>query len=225
MSYRSAPPARTALRRTGGSGFALAGVLFIAYPAVRPYGDLDPATAAAAFGSHWWLAAHLSAVLGFLLAGTGLVALFLRHRTTPLAVAAAAWWLGTGLTIVYYGAETFALHVLGTRIDDPVLLAQLAEAIRMGPAQVTIFAVGLALLAVAGVLTAVGLRSLHGAALPFAAGAVLFLPQFFAHPGLRVAHGTLLGLGCLLLAAHLARRPAAAPVASGAAPQPAPSAA
>ncbi|MHA6629087.1 hypothetical protein ACU61A_26935 [Pseudonocardia sichuanensis] len=225
MSHHPAPAAGTALRRTGAAAFAAAGVLFVLYPAARPYGDLDPATTAAAFSSHWWLTAHLSAVLGFLLAGTGLLALFLRHRTTPLAAAVATWWLGTGLTAVYYGAETFALHVLGARIDDPALLAQLAEAIRMGPAQVTIFAAGLVLLAAAGVLTAVGLRSLHGTALPFAAGAVLFLPQFFAEPGFRVVHGTLLGLGCLLLAAHLARRPAAASVAGGPAAQPAPSAA
>jgi hypothetical protein len=224
MPHPTATPPPAALRRTGSAALALAGALFVLYPAARPYGDLDPATTAAAFASPWWPAAHLSAVLGFLLAGTGLVALYLRHRSTPLAVAAGAWWLGTGLTVVYYGAETFALHTLGARIDDPVLLAELAEAIRMGPAQVTVFAAGLALLAVAGVLTAVGLRSLHGRALPFAAGAVLFLPQFFAHPGLRVAHGTLLGLGCLLLAAHLARRPAPAPVASGAIAQPAPSA-
>jgi hypothetical protein len=221
----SNPPTGTALRRTGASAFAAAGVLFVLYPATRPYGDLDPATTAAAFGSPWWLAAHLSAVLGFLLAGTGLMALFLRHRSTPLAAAAASWWLGTGLTVVYYGAETFALHALGARIDDPALLAQLAESIRMGPTQVTVFAAGLVLLAAAGVLTAVGLRSLHGAALPFAAGAVLFLPQFFAEPGFRVVHGTLLGLGCLLLAAHLARRPATAPVSREPAARPAPSAA
>jgi hypothetical protein len=222
MSHVPAPPARTALRRTGVSAFASAGILFVLYPAVRPYGDLDPATTAAAFASPWWLVAHLAAVLGFVLTGTGLVALLLRHRTTSLAVAAGAWWLGTGLTVAYYGAETFALHVLGARIDDPALLAELAEAIRMGPVQVTIFTAGLVLLAVAGVLAAVGLRSLHGAALPFAAGAVLYLPQFFAHPGLRIAHGTLLGLGCLLLAAHLAR-PVRRPVTDAAAARPAPS--
>lgn len=32
-----------------------------------------------------------------------------------------------------------------------------------------------------------------------------YLPQFYAAPGLRVAHGVLLGVGCLLLAAHLCR--------------------
>ncbi|WP_198961372.1 hypothetical protein [Pseudonocardia sp. MH-G8] len=225
MSHRPVPPTGTALRRTGAAAFAVAGALFVLYPAARPYGDLDPATTAAAFSSPWWLASHLAAVLGFVLAGTGLVALFLRHRTTPLAVAAGTWWLGTALTVTYYGAETFALHALGTGIEDPALLARLAEAIRMGPAQVTVFATGLVLLAAAGVLTAVALRSLHGAALPFAAGAVLFLPQFFAEPGFRVVHGTLLGLGCLLLAAHLARRPAAAPVATGPVAPPVPSAA
>jgi hypothetical protein len=34
---------------------------------------------------------------------------------------------------------------------------------------------------------------------------VLFLPQFFAGPELRIAHGVLLGAGCVLLAVDAAR--------------------
>jgi hypothetical protein len=43
-------------------------------------------------------------------------------------------------------------------------------------------------------------------ALPFAVGMVAFLPQFFAGPEVRIAHGVLLGVGLVLLAARAARR-------------------
>jgi hypothetical protein len=193
---RTHPP----LQRLGASALAVAAILFVLYPALRPYGDLDPASTAAAFASPAWLVAHLSAVLGFLLVGAGLVALYLRHGTTALAAAVGAWSLGSGLTIAYYGAETFALHTLGQQIPDPVQLGAIAESVRTGPVQVVVFALGLSLLAVAAVLAAFAVR---GAALPFAAAMVLFLPQFFAPPALRMAHGVLLGIGCALLAAHL----------------------
>ncbi|NEB06440.1 hypothetical protein G3I78_46570, partial [Streptomyces sp. SID13726] len=43
--------------------------------------------------------------------------------------------------------------------------------------------------------------------LPFALGLVLLLPQFWGDPGLRVAHGVLLGAGCALLAVVALREP------------------
>ncbi|MGD9525965.1 hypothetical protein [Pseudonocardia sp.] len=191
--------------RGGAVALVVAGVLFAAYPALRPYGDLVPETAAAAFAAPSWLAAHLSAVFGFVLAGIGLAALARRERTGALRAAVGVWWVGAVLCATYYGAETFALHVLGARITDPAQLAVLAEALRMGPVQVAVFGAGLLLLAAAGVLVVVGLPRARAAALPFAAGAVLFLPQFYAAPGLRIAHGVLLGVGCVALAWLLLR--------------------
>jgi hypothetical protein len=117
----------------------------------------------------------------------------------------AVWWAGTALVLPYNGAEAFALHTLGTRGGvDPSLV----EAIRMGAIQVTVFGVGLAAFAVAGVLTALtvlraGVAPRWGAAV-FAAAFVLYLPQFFATPELRIAHGVLTALGCILLAAVVA---------------------
>jgi Cyclin, N-terminal domain len=37
----------------------------------------------------------------------------------------------------------------------------------------------------------------------FAVGAVLYLPRFFADPAVRIAHGVLLAIGCLILAARV----------------------
>lgn len=193
-------PAPDAPSRAGAAALVAAGVLFVAYPVLRPYGDLDPQTAGAAFAAPAWPPAHLAAVAGFVLAGIGLAGIAGRERTAVLGAAVGAWWVGAVLCATYYGAETFALHVLGAHIGDPAQLAVLAQELRMGPVQVAVFGAGLLLLAVAGVLVAVGLPHARAAALPFAAGAVLFLPQFFADPGLRIAHGVLLGAGCVALA-------------------------
>jgi hypothetical protein len=38
---------------------------------------------------------------------------------------------------------------------------------------------------------------------------VLYLPQFFADPALRIAHGVLVVIGCLILSAHVNERAAA----------------
>jgi hypothetical protein len=73
-----------------------------------------------------------------------------------------------------------------------------------------VFAAGLLLLAVGGILAAVAVwRSgllARWSGLPLALGFVLFLPQFFGTQPIRVAHGALLALGCLWLAAGLWRQ-------------------
>lgn len=157
---------------------AAAGVLFALYPALRPWGDAVPEGMATAFASPLWLAAHLAAMVGFVL-----VAFALQR---PL------WWVGTALVLPYYGAEAFALHALAGRSDLPAM----ADAIRYGTVAMVTFGAGLVALAVAAVLVAVrqGWR-----AVPFAAAMVLFLPQFFLGPELRIAHGVLLGIGCVLV--------------------------
>ena len=186
------------------------GALLALYPATRPWGDLTTAGQQAAFASAAWPLAHLAAVAGFALVAVGLLGLRDTLVDGPGARAARAawwtWWAGTALVLPYYGAETFALHTLGTRgAVDPALV----EAIRMDPVQVTVFGAGLAAFAAAGVLAAAAVaRSgrLHpwGAAV-FAAAFALYLPQFFAGPELRIAHGLLTALGCVLLAATIAR--------------------
>jgi hypothetical protein len=181
---------------------AAAGLLFVVYPVVRPSGDVTPEGAAAAFASPAWLVAHLAAIAAFVLAGVGLTAL--RGRVGSLALG--TWVAGTALVLPYYGAEAFALHALAAGGAPDV--AGLAEMVRMGPVQLTVFGAGLGLLAVAGILAAVaaartGLSRWAGVA--FAAGMALYLPQFFASPTLRIAHGVLLGIGCLVLAVALGR--------------------
>lgn len=205
--------------RGGQAALLLAGLLFVLYPAVRPYGDADPATAAAAFASGAWLVAHLSAVAGFVLLPLGLLAVrAVTGRGRTMGAAFVVTWFGVGLVLPYYGAEVFALHAIGQTGDAGALV----DAVRNGPVQITEFGVGLLLLAVGTVLAAVAVWNsgvlARWSAVPLAAGFVLFLPQFYAAPELRIAHGVLIGVGCVLLAVELGRTGgASAPPVSAAA--------
>jgi hypothetical protein len=205
----------TQRRSAGPIALAAAGALFLLYPLTRPWGDAAETTALDAFASPTWLVAHLAAVAGFVLVGFALLALRDTLTSTPggrlAGLALGLWWTGTGLVLPYYGAEVFALHEIG-RAAQPGDLAALAlvEAIRMGPTQSTLFAVGLIALAVSAVLAAVAaarssrLTRLSGVI--FAAGFVLFLPQFYAPPALRIAHGVLVAVGCAVLALEMRAR-------------------
>lgn len=199
---------------TGARALIAAGALFVLYPAVRPWSDATADGSATAFASPWWLVAHLAAVAGFVLVGVGLLALrdLLAGRAGagPAGAALGTWTAGAALVLPYYGAETFALHALGTRAGTGIDVPALAEAVRMGPVQVVAFAAGLLLLAAGAVLAAVavvraGLAPVWRAAL-WAAGFALYLPQFFLSPEVRIAHGVLVGVGCVLLATALRAR-------------------
>ncbi|MET9628620.1 hypothetical protein ABZX92_14260 [Lentzea sp. NPDC006480] len=175
-----------------------AGLLFLLYPALRPWEDETTTQGAqAAMGSNLWVASHLFAMIGFILVP---IALLRIHRT-----AAITFWVGAGLTLPYYGAEDFGLHELAAQPN----VLELAEAIRYNPVAVTTFAVGLVTMGVAGIMVALELRTT--AAILFAAGFALFLPQFFTPPAARIAHGVLLAAGCVWLAWESARSEAEDP--------------
>jgi hypothetical protein len=83
----------------------------------------------------------------------------------------------------------------------------LVDAIRFGAAAATTFALGLVLLGVGGVLLAVSIwradirPRLSG--VPLAIALLLFIPQFYLPTAARIAHGILLALALLWLAAAL----------------------
>ena len=193
--------------------FALAGVLFVVYPLVRPYAAGGAPDGRAEFASPSWLVAHLAAVGGFIAFGLALVALSGLLKGTggerAAVVAVAASWIGTGLTLPYYGAETFALHALGGSDLDENAVTTLAESVRMGAAQATLFATGLLLVAVGAAAAAVAIarsRLLAGwAGIPMAVGFALFIPQFYVDAPLRIGHGVLIGFGCAVVALGVLR--------------------
>jgi hypothetical protein len=202
--------------RSGALALAVAGVLFVLYPAVRPWQDestVEGATKAMSSGA--WVAAHLFAMVGFILVALGLLAVWnavSRTRAERLGFAAVVTaWVGVGLTLPYYGAEDFALNAIARKAAEgqvPDLLG-LVDAVRFSPVPITTFGLGLLLLAAGAVLAAVAVW--RSGMLPrpsgilFAAGFVLFLPQFFTPPAVRIAHGVLVAAGSIWLALALWR--------------------
>ncbi|SDT70177.1 hypothetical protein [Jiangella sp. DSM 45060] len=202
--------------RLAAAALAVAGLLFLLYPALRPWHDEETAAGAlASMGSSAWVASHLFAMIGFVLVPFGLLALRDAVKETRAERTAAAsivvFWIGAGLTLPYYGAEDFALHAIARESADGATfdLLELADAVRNGSVAVTTFGIGLILLGVGGVLAAVAVwRSgvlARWSGVLFGAGFALFLPQFFTPAASRIGHGVLLAAGCVLLAGVLWR--------------------
>ncbi len=199
----------TARVRLGALALAVAGVFFVLYPAIRPYSDETSLQGAAAFASNAWIVAHVLAMLGFVLVALGLLTLYRTLRDTPAErlafLALVATWIGVGLTLPYYGAEAFGLHVLGQeaiRQQNAAVLG-LANDIRYGPG-IYLFGAGLLLVGIGAILAAAA--AWRSGRLPKWSGSLyglafaLFIPQFFGSPPIRVAHGLLVAAGCVWLA-------------------------
>ena len=193
--------------RLGAAALAVAGPLFLLYPATRPWHDESTVEGARqSLGSDWWVASHLFAMIGFILIPLGLLAVSSVVGRTLAFAAFVTTWIGVGLVLPYYGAEDFGLHGVAAagKLD-----LDLVDAIRFGAVAATTFGVGLILLGVGAALAAVAIW--RSGALPrfsgvlFAAGLVLFLPQFYTPPAVRIGHGVLMAVGLLWLAAALWR--------------------
>lgn len=181
--------------------YLFVGVMFAAYPALRPYSDEVGSAGVDAFASSNWVLAHTFAMLGFI--ALGLLVLYTGRRSD---LAVVSTWIGVGLVLPYYGAETFALHALGVdaaQTSNPGLI-ELADPIRYSLVQSVMFGLGLVLIAVGLVVFA--LRNRY--AMVLAAGFVLFLPQFYTPPAVRIAHGLLIAVGAILAARSVAGRSA-----------------
>ncbi|MDV8024398.1 hypothetical protein [Rhodococcus sp. IEGM 1330] len=179
--------------------YLFVGVMFAAYPALRPYSDEVGSAGADAFASSNWVLSHTFAMLGFI--ALGLTVLYTGRRSD---LAVVTTWIGVGLVLPYYGAETFALHALGVdaaQNANPGLI-DLADPIRYSLVQSVMFGLGLVLIAVG--LATFALRNRYAAVL--AAGFVLFLPQFYTPPAVRIAHGVLIAVGAILAARAMADR-------------------
>jgi hypothetical protein len=57
-----------------------AGILFVLYPAIRPFSDETGLQGAAAFASNAWIVAHVVAMLGFILLSLGVLGAYSRLR-------------------------------------------------------------------------------------------------------------------------------------------------
>jgi len=190
----------------GAVALGIAGILFVLYPAIRPFSDEASLQGAAAFASVEWIVAHVLAILGFTLLPVGFLGLYIALQAT--GVERLTYWglvlslIGVGLTLPFYGAEVFALHTIGQTAvsQNSIDVLHLADAIRFGPGFYMILA-GLLLLLVGTILVAVAIwrsaRLPKWSGIPLALGFVLYIPQYTATQPVRVAHGWLITLGCL----------------------------
>ena len=194
--------------RWGAIALAFAGVMFLLYPAVRPWHQETTSTGAReSMSSNAWVAAHFFAMLGFIAVPLGLLALHGHVRSRLSLAALLTAWIGAGLTLPYYGAEDFGLHAIA-RSGTQDLLA-VVDQVRYQPVAVTIFALGLLALGAGAVLAAVAIWRSGAlskvAGVLFAVGFGLFIPQFYLPAWARIAHGVLVAMACVWLAVSLWR--------------------
>ena len=208
------PRSSASRARLGALCLAVAGMLFVLYPAIRPFSDETSLQGAEAFASNAWIVAHVLAMLGFVLLSLGVLGACSHLRQgpgeRPAALAVVLSWVGAGLTLPYYGAEAFGLHAIGqeaVRQHNPALV-HLAAEVRNGPGLI-LFAPGLLMLGIGAIAlgTAVWRSGVlpRWSGVPFALGFALYIPQFFGNQPIRVAHGILVAGGCLWLAAGIWR--------------------
>jgi hypothetical protein len=207
------PQSQTAYRvRLAAGSLAVAGILFVLYPALRPFSDETSLQGAETFASAAWVVAHVLAMLAFILLTLALWGLHLLLQETAVE-RLAFWamvitWIAIGLTLPFYGAEAFGLHAIGQAAvrQGSAALLTLANDIRTGPG-LGLFLIGLILLGVGAIVAAVTVwrsRVLpRWSGIPFALGFALYIPQFFGTQPIRVAHGLLVAVGCLWIAAGM----------------------
>ncbi len=182
------------------------GTLFATYLLIRPYGDMGAdgtLDAARAFASPAWVASHVLGALG--LAAFAWLALAVGEAAQERMARIAGWAAMAGVVLVlpYYGAETFALHVLGkAALGGDTSALPLFEQVRNDPTALAMFGVGLLLLAVSGVLLALAWqRTRRGwSAWPLGVLMALVLPQFYLPPVGRMAFGVAYAVAALVFA-------------------------
>ena len=95
--------------RLAASSPALSGIFFVLYPAIRPASDESSLLGAEAFASFSWVLEH-SPAMAFVLLAQGLLGLYIRLQGTTVECRAiqalVLSWIGVGLTLPCYGAET-----------------------------------------------------------------------------------------------------------------------
>jgi hypothetical protein len=193
----------------------LSGIFFVLYPVIRPFSDESSLQGAAAFASYSWVLAHSLAIAAFILLTLGILGLYILLKETRVErhamVALVLIWIGVGLTLPYYGAETFGLHTIGQealRQKSPELLS-LAKSVRWQEGIVFIGS-GLLLLAAGTIVFAVAIWKSGSrprwSGIPLAIGFALYLPQFGTPQEVRVTHGLLIMIACILIAWSISNR-------------------
>jgi hypothetical protein len=205
---------RSYRHKLSGAGLVIAGILFVLYPAIRPFSDETSLQGAAAFACTDWLVAHMLAMVAFTLLPLGFHGVFGTLRQTREENA--GYWgfvlclVGAGLTLPFYGGEAYGLHAIGQEAlaQQNAELLTMAAVVRSGPG-LFMFLIGLLTLAASGIVVATALwksrQYSKWSGIPLAVGLSLYIPQFFGTQPLRVVHGLLMTTGCIWIAVALWR--------------------
>ncbi|WP_425309504.1 hypothetical protein AADG42_12295 [Ammonicoccus fulvus] len=185
--------------------FAVSGLALFGYLALRPWAGGDTP---AAWSSIMWPVSHLLAVTGFV----AYAALGARRAGRAGGILAS---VTVALLLPYYGAEAYALQVLGSL--DPAQAQAVAQAFRYGPIPITMFGLGWVALGTLAVLTARTVRTpglaSRLALIVHTVAMVAWVPVFFLSPVGRIAHATVILISAVVLATrgYAVPRPAAEP--------------
>jgi hypothetical protein len=125
--------------RLSAAALAISGLLFVLYPAIRPFSDETSLQGAAAFATNQWLLAHMLAMAAFTMLPLGLLGLHSSPQRT--AVEGGGYWavvlslIGMGLTLPFYGGEAYGLHAIGQQAltQRSLIVLALAAVVRSGP--------------------------------------------------------------------------------------------
>jgi len=161
------------------------------------------------FASFSWVLAHSLAMVAFVLLALELLGLYIRLQETTIenrAIQALVLsWIRIGLTLPYYGAETFGLPAIGQEAikqKNPALLS-IVNSLRLGEG-VVFFIPGLLFLAAGTIMFAIAIWGSSSLptwiGIPLAVGFALYIPQFFELQSIRVAHGLLITIASILIA-------------------------
>jgi hypothetical protein len=204
--------------RLAALSLVLSGIFFVLFPVVRPFFDESSPQGAQQFASNSWLVAHSLGMGGFILLSLGFLGVYLHLQETKAErrafQALVLCWIGTGLTLPFFGAEAFSLQVIGRAVvsqNNPALIPLVNE-VRFGPA-ITFIVSGLLLVGIAAIVLASviwksgALPSWSG--VPLAIGLVVYIPLLQGNPvfqPIRIADGLLITIGCIWTAWGMSKR-------------------
>lgn len=207
----------TAHLRLGAVSLILSGAFFTLFPLLRPFFDESSLKGASGFASARWVIAHAFGMGGFILLSLGFLGVYLHLQQSRVGrrsfVALVLSWIGTGLTLPFFGAEAFGLQVIGRRAlsQNSAAVLSMVNEVRFGTGILFIF-VGLLGVAAAAIILASAIWKSEtlprGSGIPLAVGIGVYIPQLqgaAVFQPIRIAVGLLIAAGGIWLAVGLLR--------------------
>jgi hypothetical protein len=203
--------------RLTAASLVLSGIFFVLFPVVRPFFDESSLRGAEEFASNSWVVAHSLGIGGFILLSLGFLGVFIQLRGTQAErrafLALVLCWVGAGLTLPFFGAEAFALQVIGRATvsqNNPALIP-LVNSVRFGPGIIFIIS-GLLLIGAATIVLASAIWKSatlpKWSGVPLAIGFAVYIPLLQGTPvfqSVRIADGLVIAFGCIWVAYAMSR--------------------